>query len=135
MDSFQKAEELLKEIKENVISGAAALEQFRIRFMGSKNIVKDIMADMKNIPSEKKKEFGQLVNTLKQKAEEKYNQIKEQLQSSSLQASEAIDLTRPADSIPLGSRHPVSIVRKKIIDIFSRIGFTVAEGPEIENEW
>lgn len=135
MDSFQKAEELLKEIKESMISGADALERFRIRFLGSKNIVKDIMSEMKNIPSEKKKEFGQMINSLKQKAEEKYNHFKEQLHSSSSQSSEAIDITKPADPIPLGSRHPVSIVRKKIIDIFSRIGFTVAEGPEIENEW
>ena len=135
MDAFKTAKDILKEIEQASVKAGDSLEQFRIRFLGSKNIVKDIMAEMKNIPDEKRKEFGQLVNTLKQKAVEKYNQFKEQLQSSSSQTSEAIDLTKPGDPIPLGSRHPVSIVRKKMIDIFSRIGFTIAEGPEIENEW
>ena len=134
---FDSAEVLLKEIKSVAIADAASLEQFRIRFLGSKNIIKDLMAEMKNIPNEKKKDFGQVVNTLKQKAEEKYNLCKEQFSSSSQETSakELSDLTMPGDPIPLGSTHPVSIVRKKIIDIFSRIGFTVAEGPEIEDSW
>lgn len=135
MEAFTTAQNLLTEIEQASISDAGSLEQFRIRFLGSKSIIKDLMGEMKNIPAEKRKEFGQLVNTLKQKAEEKYNHFKEQLTSSSQQTSEALDLTLPGDPIGLGSRHPVSIVRKKIIEIFSRIGFTVAEGPEIENEW
>jgi phenylalanyl-tRNA synthetase alpha chain len=135
MDSFNSAQEILKEVEQASISDAVSLEQFRIRFLGSKNVLKDVMAEMKNIPNERKKEFGQLVNTIKQKAEEKFNLFKEQLGSSDQKSAEAIDLTMPGDPIPLGSRHPVSIVRKQIIDIFSRIGFTVAEGPEIETGW
>ncbi|MBS1656526.1 MAG: phenylalanine--tRNA ligase subunit alpha [Bacteroidetes bacterium] len=135
MEAFNTAQEILKEVEQVPITDAASLEQFRIRFLGSKNVLKDVMAEMKNIPNEKKKEFGQLVNTIKQKAEEKFNLFKEQLQSSSSQSTGEMDLTMPGDPIPLGSRHPVSIVRKQIIDIFSRIGFTVAEGPEIETEW
>ncbi len=135
MEAFPTAQNILSEIEQASITDADSLEQFRIRFLGSKNIIKDVMAEMKNIPNEKKKEFGQVVNSLKQKAEEKYNLFKDQLQSGSQQASSAIDLTMPGDPMPLGSRHPVSVVRKKIIDIFSRIGFTVAEGPEIEDAW
>ena len=135
MEAFSTAQNLLIEIEQASIPDAGSLEQFRIRFLGSKSITKDLMGEMKNIPADKRKEFGQLVNTLKQKAEEKYNLLKEQLTSSTQKTSEALDLTLPGDPIELGSRHPVSIVRKNIIDIFSRIGFTVAEGPEIENEW
>lgn len=135
MEAFTTAQNLLTEIEQASIPDAGSLEQFRIRFLGSKSIIKDLMGEMKIIPADKKKEFGQLVNTLKQKAEEKYNQFKEQLTSSPRQTSGPLDLTLPGDPIELGSRHPVSIVRKKIIDIFSRIGFTVAVGPEIENEW
>src|SRR4051812_4652759 len=109
MDAFKTAQDILNEIEQASIKAGDSLEQFRIRFLGSKNIIKDVMGEMKNISSEKKKEFGQLVNTLKQKAEEKYNHFKEQLHSSSSQTSEAIDLTMPGDPIPLGSRHPVSI--------------------------
>jgi phenylalanyl-tRNA synthetase alpha chain len=132
---FQQAEDILKEIEAYVISDAPSLEQFRIRFLGSKNIIKDIFAGMKNISNERKKEFGQLVNSLKQKAEEKYNVFKEQLSAGSTAKSKSIDLTMPGVPLPLGSRHPVSIIRKKVIDIFGRIGFAVAEGPEIEDEW
>lgn len=132
---FKPAEDILKEIEASVISDVAMLEQFRIRYLGSKNIIKDVFAEMKNIPNERKKEFGQLVNALKQKAEEKYNQYKEQLSTSDAKKTGDADLTMPGDPIAMGSRHPVSIIRKKIIDIFGRIGFQVAEGPEIEDEW
>src|SRR6187200_3039146 len=95
---FDSAEALMKEIESVTINAADSLEQFRIRFVGSKNIIKDLMAEMKSIPNEKRKEFGQVVNTLKQKAEEKYNHFKEQLSSSSgqISANEA-DLTMPGD--------------------------------------
>ena len=135
MDAIEKTKELLAQIENGVITDTASLEQFRIRFLGSKNVIRDVMAEMKNIPAEKRKEFGQLVNSLKLKAEEKYNQYKEQLASSGSKTVEEIDYTVPGDPVTLGSRHPVSIVRKQIIDIFSRIGFVVKEGPEIETEW
>ncbi len=132
---FDQANAVMSEIESVSIADAAALEQFRIRFLGSKNIIKDLMGEMKNIPNEKKKEFGQVINALKHKAEVKFNSLKEQLTSTASSSNKNIDLTMPGDPIELGSRHPVSIVRKQIIDIFSRIGFVVAEGPEIESEW
>jgi phenylalanyl-tRNA synthetase alpha chain len=135
MDSFDKAGMLLQEINETVIADAASLEQFRIRFLGSKNEIKDVFAEMKNIPNERKKEFGQLVNTLKQKAEERYAAFKEKIVAETVTHEDKSDLTMPGDPIPMGSRHPISIVRKKVIDIFARIGFQVAEGPEIEDQW
>src|SRR5947207_4362331 len=104
MEAFTAAQNLLSEIEQASISDGGSLEQFRIRFLGSKSIIKDLMGEMKNIPADKKKEFGQLVNTLKQKAEEKFNHFKEQLTSSQQQTSEALDLTLPGDSIELGSR-------------------------------
>jgi phenylalanyl-tRNA synthetase alpha chain len=132
---FNKTEEILREIEASTVSDAASLEQFRIRFLGSKNIIKDVFVEMKNIPNERKKEFGQLVNALKQKAEEKYNSLKEQIGSSASAKEEASDLSLPGDPLTLGSRHPISIIRKKVIDIFGRIGYRVAEGPEIEDQW
>ncbi|MEO5673656.1 MAG: phenylalanine--tRNA ligase subunit alpha [Chitinophagales bacterium] len=132
---FNNADGLLAEIESASVTDTASLEQFRIRFLGSRNVIKDLMAEMKNISPEKRKDFGQLVNALKQKAEEKFGNFKAILSTSDSSSGEDIDLTMPGDPVELGSRHPVSIVRKKIIDIFSRIGFTIAEGPEIESEW
>lgn len=140
MNAFDKAQEIRNEIDVAHIEDAEALEQFRIRFLGSKNIIKDVFAEMKSIENVRKKEFGQLLNSLKQAAEEKYNAAKELLvkqvgKSSSHDSDRPLDLTLPGDPIPLGSRHPISIMRKKVIEIFGRIGFQVAEGPEIEDEW
>ncbi|MBK9730902.1 MAG: phenylalanine--tRNA ligase subunit alpha [Chitinophagaceae bacterium] len=133
---FDKAAAILKELETDVISDAAALEQFRIRYLGSKNIIKDVFAEMKQVPNERKKEFGQVVNALKLKAEEKFQLFKEQLSSTVVAArTEAVDLSMPGNPVALGSRHPVAVIRKKVIDIFGRIGFQVAEGPEIEDEW
>ncbi len=131
---FQQAEEISNEIEASVITDAATLDQFRIRYLGSKNVIKDLFGGMKDISAGRKKEFGQLVNSLKQKAEEKYTTYKDGLTTTSAPKTK-IDLTLPAAPVPLGSRHPVSIIRKKVINIFERIGFTVAEGPEIEDEW
>ncbi|MEP7129454.1 MAG: phenylalanine--tRNA ligase subunit alpha [Chitinophagales bacterium] len=133
---FDKAAAILKELEAEVISNAAALEQFRIRYLGSKNIIKDVFAEMKQVPNERKKEFGQVVNALKLKAEEKFQLLKDQFSSTTTSAkTESVDLSMPGQPIALGSRHPVAVIRKKVIDIFGRIGFQVAEGPEIEDEW
>ncbi|MBX7109337.1 MAG: phenylalanine--tRNA ligase subunit alpha [Chitinophagales bacterium] len=133
---FEKVATMLQEMEAEVISNAAALEQFRIRYLGSKNVIKDVFAEMKQVPNERKKEFGQVVNALKQKAEEKFQLLKDQLSSTTTSSkSETIDLSMPGNPMALGSRHPVAVIRKKVIDIFGRIGFQVAEGPEIEDEW
>lgn len=136
MDLFEKGKKLMEEIKSSNPADAEMLERFRIRFLGSKNVLKDLFTEIKNVPNERKKEFGQMVNELKQKAEEIYNTLNvSQGNKGESSADESVDLTRPGNPNKLGSRHPVSIVKNQVIEIFGRIGFTVAEGPEIEDEW
>lgn len=135
MDIFEKANQLKSEIENQLPDASEKLEQFRIKFLGSKNVLKDLFASIKEVPNERKKEFGQVVNDLKQLAEEKFKSLKEKLGSDNKSSSDGIDLTMPGDPIWRGSRHPVNIVKNEVIEIFSRIGFTVAEGPEIEDEW
>lgn len=134
-------EQLLKQIedyKKEISSFSAAdekqVEEFRIKYLGTKGIVKAIMGEMKNVPVEKKKEAGQLLNEFKQLAEGKYEELKATT-SGSEQSASGIDLTLPGDELPLGSRHPVTLMRNRIVSIFQRLGFAVAEGPEIEDDW
>ncbi len=134
-------DQLLKQIeeyKEEITSlsqdGAEALETYRIKFLGTKGILKNLFAEMKNVPSEKKKEFGLILNEFKQLAESKYETWKNELNNTDA-VTDAIDITLPADDVPIGSRHPISLMRNSIIEIFQRLGFAVAEGPEIENDW
>lgn len=135
MDIFQQTTALLEEVNEVMIASPDELEKFRIRFLGTKNVLKDIFAEMKNVPNERKKEFGQLVNSVKQAAEEKFAAHQEQFQQTLSTGTESIDLTLPGDVVPLGARHPISIVRNQIIDIFKRLGFAVEEDREIEDDW
>lgn len=136
MDLFEKGKVLMEEIQASQPETVELLEQFRIRFLGSKNVLKDLFSEIKNIPNERKKEFGQIVNELKQTAEERYNSLKDSLSTGKKSlVSETMDLTMPGNPNVLGSRHPVSIVKNQVIEIFGRIGFSVAEGPEIEDEW
>ncbi|MDZ4844228.1 MAG: phenylalanine--tRNA ligase subunit alpha [Chitinophagales bacterium] len=132
---YAETQKLLDEIKSSEIKNVQELEQFRITYLGSKGKLKDVFALMKEVPAEEKKNFGQTLNTLKQEAESKYESLKEQFESASSKTTTNIDLTMPGEPVELGSRHPVTIVRKKIIDIFSSIGYTIAEGPEIEKDW
>jgi phenylalanyl-tRNA synthetase alpha chain len=111
------------------------LEQFKIEFLGSKGILKDLYGELKNVPNENKKEVGQHINALRQLAEETYQINKEKLESGGKTNADEIDFSRPGDSFEIGARHPLSLVRSEIIDIFARIGFTVSEGPEIEDDW
>ncbi len=135
-EAFITAQKMLDEIKQLDVKTATELEQYRIAYIGSKGKLKDLFALMKDVPAEERKNFGQLLNTLKQEAESKYEAIKSQLESASAkQQATGLDLTMPGEPIELGSRHPVSIVRKKIIEIFGSIGYTVADGPEIEDDW
>ena len=111
-------------------------EIFRIKYLGTKGLVKAIMGEMKNVAAENKKEAGQLLNEFKLFAESKYNELNETSSKSKIgNLKSEIDLTLPADDLPLGSRHPISIVKNKIISIFQRLGFAVAEGPEIEDDF
>lgn len=130
LDSTQK---VLSEIEQFTIENANDLEQFRIKYLGSKNVLKDLFAQMKDIPAENRKEFGLQVNHLKQKAQEKFDSFN--FEDSNHQDFSNLDLTRPGYSLPLGSRHPIALVTEEIISIFKRIGFNVSEGPEIEDDW
>lgn len=111
------------------------LEAFRIKFLGQKGLLKEFFTEFKAVPNEQKKEFGQVVNNLKKTAEEKVASIQEALESKEEAKGIYGDLTRPGEPFAIGSRHPISIVKNQIIDIFSNIGFNVSEGPEIEDDW
>ena len=129
-----KIEDLIKEIKNFEQQDLAKIEEFRIKFLGKKGIVTQLFSDFKNVPNEQKKLVGQKINELKNSALEKINFLKSKANTTN-KSSEEIDLTLPGDSIKIGSRHPLSIVRNQIIDIFNRLGFTISEGPEIEDDY
>ena len=111
------------------------IEAFRIKYLGKKGLLNHFFSEFKNIPAEGKKEFGQTINELKSKATEKVNSLKNAIEQDRPGKSIYNDLTRPSEPMELGVRHPISIVKNQIIDIFSRIGFNVSEGPEIEDDW
>jgi phenylalanyl-tRNA synthetase alpha chain len=116
-------------------ANADELETFRIKFLGTKGIIKDLFEQFKTVGPEEKRTFGKILNQFKQQAEAKYAGLKEQFDSPLTTHHSQIDLTLPGDGFALGSRHPLSLVRIEIIDIFKRLGFVVAEGPEIEDDW
>ncbi len=124
-----------KEAIENYpVTDLNAVEAFRIHFLGSKGELKNLFGELKNVPNEEKKEVGQLLNGLRILAEEKWMISKDSLEH--VQGADSdVDVTMPAEPIPLGARHPLSIVRSEIIAIFERIGYSVSEGPEIEDDW
>lgn len=133
---FEKAKSVLEEIKAANPENAEALEQFRIKYIGAKGKVKGLMSEMRNIPNEMKRDYGQLVNSIKKAGEAAFNTLKEELEAANEQSqANELDLTAPSEPMPLGNRHPVSIVMNKIVSIFERIGFTVAEEREIEDDW
>ena len=117
------------------VADAKALEDFRIKWLGTKGIVKEIMGEMKNVAPENKKQAGQLLNEFKVFIEQKYTDLKANAGEAGDQAGQTIDLSLPGDDLPIGSRHPVTLMRNRIVSIFQRLGFAVAEGPEIEDDW
>jgi phenylalanyl-tRNA synthetase alpha chain len=135
LDPFQQIDEMLQEIENSNPQDADQLETFRIRFLGTKNAIKPLFALMKEIPNEQKKDFGQRLNGLKQAAEKKYETAQASLENKREEEKPQIDLTAPGEPFPVGSRHPVSIMLNKIIGIFHRIGFVVAEDRDIEDDW
>lgn len=136
MDLFDRIKEILKEINDFDVVDASSLEQFRIKFVGSKNIIKDIFGEIKNVENARKKEFGQEVNALKGAAEEKFSKYQAEMEDQVDNSKYAdLDLTAPAGDLQLGSRHPISIVMNRMIDIFAKIGFVVEEEREIEDDW
>jgi len=131
---LEKLDSYRKEIIGTEIIDAETAETYRIRFLGTKGIVKNLFQEMKNVPAEKKKEFGQILNEFKQLAESKYDGAKPNAERLTPNASQ-MDWSLPGDPITVGTRHPISLVRNRIIQIFGRLGFSVAEGPEIEDDW
>ncbi len=132
---LQQIEGYKKEINDYKQDDANAAETFRIKYLGTKGLVKTVMGEMKNVPNENKREFGQILNEFKIFTENKYENLKHSKVHSQQSTQNNVDLTLPGDVLPLGSRHPINIVKNKIISIFSRLGFAVAEGPEIEDDW
>jgi len=130
---LQKITDLLSEVSTFSVRNPEELELFRLKFLSKKGLLSDLFEDFKNVPAADKKEIGQKLNLLKQNALEKYNLLKNELQNQEVSKGDT-DLTKPAFPYSLGSRHPISIVRNELIDIFTRIGFTVSEGPEIEDD-
>ena len=136
---INKIKELLDEVEKFASENLEEIEQFRIKFLAKKGIVTQLFSEFKNVPIDQKKEFGQMMNKLKTGTLSKINNLKDNLSASIDESSNLnqylSDLSLPGDSLQQGSRHPISIVKNEIIDIFSRLGFTVSEGPEIEDDW
>tara|TARA_Y100000739_G_scaffold229400_1_gene243960 strand:+ start:1244 stop:2263 length:1020 start_codon:yes stop_codon:yes gene_type:complete len=129
-----KINEIDRQIEKFKIEDRESLEKFRIQFLGSKNILKDLFAEIKNVAPDKRKAIGQSINSLKNRAQTKLESFTEKINEGS-EENLKIDLTLPGENLKLGSRHPLSIVNEKIIDIFGKIGFSVSEGPEVEDDW
>ncbi|MBD3638061.1 MAG: phenylalanine--tRNA ligase subunit alpha [Crocinitomicaceae bacterium] len=134
MEIKEKIEDYNSSIDAADVSSEEALEAFRIQFLGSKNVLKDLYKELRNVPNEEKKDVGQAINALKKKAEEKFESAKKE-KDNKAGTKKKFDLTRPAERVELGARHPLAVIRNEIIEIFSRIGFSVSEGPEIEDDW
>jgi phenylalanyl-tRNA synthetase alpha chain len=130
---IDKIKGYLEDIASSNPSGTEELESFRLKYLSKKGIIPELFEEFRNVPADLKKEVGQKLNELKQKAQEKYNSVKGSLHADVTSVSDN-DLTKPPFPYPEGSRHPISIVRRELIGIFSRIGFTVSEGPEIEDD-
>lgn len=125
----------LAEVAKFTSNSKEEIENFRIKYLGKKGLLNQFFAEFKNIPNDQKKEFGQVINQLKNTATEKVNTLKAELESNTTAEGKYGDLTKPGAPISLGARHPISIIKNEIISIFSRIGFNVSEGPEIEDDW
>ena len=131
---IEKIDALLIEIEQLTASNAEELNALRIKYLSKKGLISGLMDDFRSVPPEQKREIGVKINTLKQKANDKFDSLKNQFENIG-SVNFDTDLTRTAYPISLGTRHPISIVKEEINDIFKRLGFTIAEGPEIEDDW
>ena len=135
IDMLDRVQELLEEVNRFHSSSKEEIEAFRIQFLGSKGLLRGLFAEFRNVAPEQRKALGVALNSLKKSAEEKVDSLTELIEKSHVGTRIYGDLTRPAEPIALGSRHPISLVKNQIIAVFNRIGFTVSEGPEIEDDW
>lgn len=131
---LEKIKALHEEIKNATASTKEEVEELRIKYISKKGSINQLFADFKNVPGDQKKEVGKAINDLKNAALEKINSLRDSFEKSA-ESSQGEDLTKPGEPMKLGTRHPLSIVKNEIITIFGRLGFTVAEGPEIEDDW
>lgn len=125
---------LMAEVENLTANSAEELEALRIKYLSKKGAINDLMADFRNVPADQKKEVGMRLNALKTRATERIAELKEAFDTNDSGVAE-MDLTRTAYPIELGTRHPLSIVKNEIIDIFARMGFVLADGPEVEDDW
>jgi phenylalanyl-tRNA synthetase alpha chain len=131
---LDKIKALQEEIEKIVVSGKEEVEELRLKYISKKGTISQLFEDFKTVSPEQKKEVGQAINTLKNFALDKINTLKESFEAA-VNADSGIDMTMPGEPLKLGTRHPLSLVKNEIIGIFGRLGFTVAEGPEIEDDW
>ena len=131
---IEKIKSLLSEIESLSASNLEELEALRIKYLSKKGLIPSLMDEFRNVPTDQKREVGMMLNELKQKAQDKIQSLKKQFETDEAAYSD-IDLSRTAYPISLGTRHPISIVKEEICDIFKRLGFSIAEGPEIEDDW
>ena len=131
---ISKIEALMAEVENLTANSAEELKALRIKYLSKKGAINDLMADFRNVPAEQKKEVGMRLNALKTRATERIAELKEAFETNDSGAAE-MDLTRTAYPVELGTRHPLSIVKNEIIDIFARMGFALADGPEVEDDW
>ena len=130
---LKKTHELVLKVKNFTPKSEEELNKFRIKYLGKKGLLNDLFSSFKKIPSEQKKEFGSSINNLKKLVQEKIESYKDSFNDEELYNE--IDLTKPSSSNNLGSRHPISLIRNQIVSIFNTVGFTVSEGPEVEDDW
>jgi phenylalanyl-tRNA synthetase alpha chain len=126
---------LIKEANEFSADNLSGIEAFRVKFLGKKGVLNELFGAFKSVPVAEKKAYGLAVNKLKKTAQEKVNELKYALEKDKKSSAKFVDSTRPGDPFLVGGRHPISLVKNRIIDIFSRIGFNISEGPEIEDDW
>lgn len=132
---LDKVKHLIAEVEAFKATSKEEVEQFRIKYLGSKGLIKGLFAEFKNVDAEFRKDFGKALNNLKVAATDKVSSLNETLDSADANTKIYGDLTRPGEAMELGARHPISIVKNQIMEVFNRIGFTVSEGPEIEDDW
>ncbi len=132
---LDKVNKLISDVKAFKTTSKEEVEAFRIKYLGSKGMLKELFNEFKQVDNSLKKDIGQALNNLRNSATDKVTELKEELEQKTEEKALFGDLTRPAEPIELGARHPISIVKNRIIEIFSRIGFNVSEGPEIEDDW
>lgn len=132
---LEKIGAIRAELEEIKAAGKAEVEELRIKYLGKKGVIPALMADFRNVPAESKRVIGQKINELKEYAQSRINELKESFSNQENDYGDDLDLTRTAAPCECGTRHPLSLVRNEILDIFGSMGFTIAEGPEIEDDW